>query len=83
MYSDLLGSSGIDYKTKPPHRVSKKEEQGDVKTRSGTAEHHAKGIKQDNLRSTLDNHSYDPNLNREPEAGQTPEKVDFKTITGK
>ena len=56
MYSDILGSTGIDYKTKSPYRATKKDDQGDVKTRSGTADHHAKGIKYDNLRSSLDKH---------------------------
>lgn len=44
-YSDILGQSGLDYKLKSPARYTPIEDQGDVKTRSGTENHDAKGIK--------------------------------------
>ena len=39
MYSDIMGQSGLDYKMKSPHRATKKDDQGDIKTRSGTENH--------------------------------------------
>ena len=83
MYSDIMGQSGIDYKGKSPHRATVHHDQGDVKARTGTLNNNAKGVKHDNLRSSLDNHQFEARLTREVEPSETPEKVDFKTITGK
>lgn len=82
MYSDILGQSGLDYKKGSPNRGSIPVDQGEVRTRSGTQNHNAKGVKFDNLKSSLDNHSYEPMI-QNVQVEEAPEKIDFKTIPGK